>query len=499
MSYFCTELRISERGAERLDSREGGAVRPKKLDSLYQRGSVRWYLLGVLVALELLMSFSFFGYLHVEPISITIAYIPVLLAGALLGPVDSMALGAVFGLASMWKATASYVMPGDQMFSPFMSGKPLESFLMSVGARTLFGLVIGVLFYWARKAKHKQLWVGVVSFFGECIHALFVYTVMFACFPEAGYLPSDALGSLRSVGGIVSNLLIAAVIYTSWHIQQSRLWGQFQTKVEIARSAHFQERYHWLSLIVIILVTVCSAVAVAFYFVHRIDYVLEEFGVTLDSVGYADMLHLQIQFMIGVMSLMSLVIVFLIFNRRYATYMNQGAKTDPLTGVLNRGSFFQTCHTVLQKFSVQTSPSGYFIMVDLDWLKRINDQYGHPEGDRALRELAQALQKTFGPDGLVGRVGGDEFAVLLCSPISREELETKLRHLQDWIHRIVWHDYRASCSIGVLLVFGPGAPEELYREADHLLYEAKAQGRDRYIIGQMGEAGLEISETPYIL
>ena len=96
-------------------------------------------------------------------------------------------------------------------------------------------------------------------------------------------------------------------------------------------------------------------------------------------------------------------------------------------------------------------------------------------------------------------MGGDEFAVHLCSPISREELETKLRHLQDWIHRIVWHDYHASCSIGVLLVFGPGAPEELYREADHLLYEAKAQGRDRYINGQMGEAGLEISETPYIL
>ena len=55
-----------------------------------------------LAAVEFLMSFTFLGYIHVEPISITIAYIPVLLAGALLGPVDSMALGAVFGLASMW-------------------------------------------------------------------------------------------------------------------------------------------------------------------------------------------------------------------------------------------------------------------------------------------------------------------------------------------------------------------------------------------------------------
>ena len=84
--------------------------------------NIRWYLLGTLVALELLMSFSFLGYLHISPISITFAYIPVLLAGILMGPFESMAVGAVFGAASMWKATASYVMPVDQLFSPFTSG-----------------------------------------------------------------------------------------------------------------------------------------------------------------------------------------------------------------------------------------------------------------------------------------------------------------------------------------------------------------------------------------
>lgn len=67
-------------------------------------GSTRFYLLGILVAVELLMSFSFLGYFHVEPISITIAYIPVLFAGALMGPLDAAILGTVFGLASMWKA-----------------------------------------------------------------------------------------------------------------------------------------------------------------------------------------------------------------------------------------------------------------------------------------------------------------------------------------------------------------------------------------------------------
>ena len=95
--------------------------------------SIRMFLLGALIALELLMSFSFLGYLHVEPISITFAYVPVLLAGALLGPAEAAVLGGVFGLASMWKASASYVMASDQLFSPFMSGRPLGSSVWEPG------------------------------------------------------------------------------------------------------------------------------------------------------------------------------------------------------------------------------------------------------------------------------------------------------------------------------------------------------------------------------
>ena len=80
-----------------------------KLQLQKKMGTIQWYLLGTLVAVELLMSFSFLGYIHIEPISITTAYLPVMAAGVLLGPLESMAVGAVFGLASMWKASADYV------------------------------------------------------------------------------------------------------------------------------------------------------------------------------------------------------------------------------------------------------------------------------------------------------------------------------------------------------------------------------------------------------
>ena len=206
------------------------------MESIQQKGgSVRWYVLGVLVAIELLMSFSFLGYIHVEPISVTFAYIPVLLAGALLGPLEATLVGTVFGLASMWKASAYYVMDFDQLFSPFLSGRPLESFLLSVGARTLFGLVVGMLYLAGRKSRFSGLWVGVVSYLGQTIHALLVYTALFVLFPETGYRPENALSDLIGMGNITENLIAAAFVLIFWRVTRSKLWKQFQFQLETAR------------------------------------------------------------------------------------------------------------------------------------------------------------------------------------------------------------------------------------------------------------------------
>ena len=67
------------------------------------------YVFVALVAIEFLMSFTFLGYIHIEPISITIAYIPILIAGCFLGAGQSTAIGLFFGLSSMYKASAYYL------------------------------------------------------------------------------------------------------------------------------------------------------------------------------------------------------------------------------------------------------------------------------------------------------------------------------------------------------------------------------------------------------
>ena len=118
--------------------------------------SLNIYIMLILAALEILMSFTFLGYFHIPPISITFAYIPVVMAAYLLGPAGAAVIGAVFGLASVYKATASYVQPTDQIFSPFLSGRPLASFLLAVGARVLFGFLIGLIFRAAKKKPASE-------------------------------------------------------------------------------------------------------------------------------------------------------------------------------------------------------------------------------------------------------------------------------------------------------------------------------------------------------
>lgn len=440
------------------------------------------YLLAVLISVELLMSFSFLGYFHVEPISVTIAYIPVLVAGALLDAKSATAVGLAFGLASMWKATASYVMPSDQLFSPLLSGNPLGSLLLSVGSRMLFGLAIGVLYMIAKRLRPSVLWVGIVSYLGSTVHSFFVYSAMYLFFPETGYTPLRAFTSLLSPSNILADGIIAAGVVLIWWGAHSKTWMQIQHRLTLAQGTQSSIRYHRLSLAVVAVLSLIASFAVTFYFVQRINYVLEEKGINLSNTEFMDVLHLQIQFLFGILSLTSLLILFLIVNRQYNSYRIYESKVDSLTGALTRRAFFSSCGQALASMERKDKPCGYFLMVDLDNFKDINDRYGHPEGDRALREVSRILKEIF-ENCLLGRLGGDEFAVLITEDISQIEMEVLLSHFREQVCKISWEEQSLTCSIGALLIQSAQTPEELYRDADQLLYAAKEQGRDRYVIG----------------
>ena len=444
--------------------------------------NIRLTILGTLAAVELLMSFSFLGYLHIEPLSITFAYIPVLLAGAMAGVPEAAAIGALFGLASMWKASASYVASFDQLFSPVLSGHPLKSILLSVGTRILFGVLTGLLFAAVKRLPHAGIGIFAVGFLGKGIHSLLVYGALGLFFPESGYSISQTFTSFSFLSDTVSGLVIGAIVFLGWKLEQSRFWKKYWIRMEKVQSRHLEDRYHRLSLVILLALVLCMAIAVAVYFVQRMEYVLKERGVPLSPVDYGNLVHLQIQFVIGILSLMALVAIFLIFNRRYATYLTNEARVDALTGLMTRKTFLHVCLKSLEAHRDTDGKWGYFVMVDVDLFKELNDEYGHPEGDRILRAIAGKLRDTFDDLGSIGRMGGDEFAVLVFTPISQAHLQDCLEQFLRDITTIHAGTHTVSCSAGAVAIQSGKGIEHFYREADQALYQAKHKGRGQYVL-----------------
>ena len=155
------------------------------------------------------------------------------------------------------------------------------------------------------------------------------------------------------------------------------------------------------------------------------------------------------------------------------------AFTDPLTGLLNRRGFFEAAVPRI------TSPSAPIsgVLVDLDFLKEINDLYGHETGDIAIRALAGVLRKQAG--SIVGRVGGDEFGLLLPAyDLKAAAAWGETIRKEFAASRIKTPDGHVSltCSVGVSELLSGESIDDLLARADLALYKAKDAGRDRVAI-----------------
>ena len=171
------------------------------------------------------------------------------------------------------------------------------------------------------------------------------------------------------------------------------------------------------------------------------------------------------------------------------------ATTDGLTGLANRRHFDELMRREWQRCARAGAPVA-LLMADIDHFKRYNDNYGHPAGDACLQAVAKALALVARrPADRVGRLGGEEFAVLLP--------DTDLAGAQDVAeHAVLLVQALAlphvasltaehvSISVGVAVCAGQDVShceiKSLYSAADHALYEAKAGGRNRWVARAMG-------------
>lgn len=166
--------------------------------------------------------------------------------------------------------------------------------------------------------------------------------------------------------------------------------------------------------------------------------------------------------------------------------LNEQSVTDSLSGILNRRGFFETAEAMVLNATPKLPVS--VLLLDIDHFKKVNDSYGHQTGDEVIRNTAAVMHASAPETAVIGRLGGEEFAMILPNTNRRTALafaEALRMSIEQQSHSGVCPSHPITVSIG--LAEGTGGPlEELLHDADIALYKAKNAGRN-----QVGTVGAE--------
>jgi diguanylate cyclase (GGDEF)-like protein len=169
----------------------------------------------------------------------------------------------------------------------------------------------------------------------------------------------------------------------------------------------------------------------------------------------------------------------------------QVSRMDTLTGVCNRGFLIQRLHEQIALHRVRNQAIG-IAFVDIDHFKKVNDTYGHPAGDAALKALAETLKNTMRETDVVGRYGGEEFVVLLEDANSEglaiigERIRSRI---EETVVSFEGQRIPVTASVGLAEGLVKGTEEEFGRHllalADGAMYRAKSSGRNCFVVETM--------------
>ncbi|MDD3339598.1 MAG: diguanylate cyclase [Lachnospiraceae bacterium] len=154
------------------------------------------------------------------------------------------------------------------------------------------------------------------------------------------------------------------------------------------------------------------------------------------------------------------------------------SKQDKLTGILNKSAAERRCFAYLEEDSTDACA---MIVMDIDNFKGINDSLGHYAGDKILHMFGDAIRQAFRESDILGRIGGDEFLVLMKNCADYEQVEAKMSKLAEVFRYNVTDKFNleVTCSYGAILKGDEYIPYmPLFNMADKLLYRAKRKGKN---------------------
>lgn len=175
---------------------------------------------------------------------------------------------------------------------------------------------------------------------------------------------------------------------------------------------------------------------------------------------------------------LSLMIYLAHSNSRENKYLIHLSEIDPLTSVFNK----ETTQKLIDQ-KLKNHEHFCFLILDVDDFKSVNDNYGHAVGDKVLKNLSDLFKNHFRQTDIVGRIGGDEFIILIEDEhIAEPRIQSLLKKVNELkIEEL--QDFKLSISVGMAFAPSNGTTfMELYRHADHALYQTKRTGKNNYKI-----------------
>lgn len=454
------------------------SVKHKK-DSLY------YYTFFFLLFLEILLAFSVFGYIVIKPISITSIHIPVLIGALLLGPAEGLFLGAIFGLTSMWIANTSAMVFTDMIFSPFVSTKPIESILLCLGVRMIFGLTAGFLFSVVkRKLHYKKAGITLCCIFSIFLHSFLIYGFIGIYFPESGLSFYTAILELKQSRIWLNFIVSSVIILFVYSLYDSEKVYQFKQSIVSIKKKKGEHKFN-THIIIFIIITCTLIFSLLIHFYNNIKILLNNYNISVEHIVITKFYHIGLQFIAALFAFCGLIGIVINLFQLYSFEMKFKSDHDLMTGLYNKTFMTQKVKVILQEQNKKHF--GTFIMLDLDNFKYINDTYGHPFGDKILIQVADILTSSFSKQDLISRFGGDEFCIYCPENNSVEQVCFMINNIYKKLKDITFPNKTISeitCSVGISIPQQPISFEDLYKQADTVLYRSKQQGKNQYMIYQ---------------
>lgn len=212
----------------------------------------------------------------------------------------------------------------------------------------------------------------------------------------------------------------------------------------------------------------------------RSTFVIVFSGAPLTQANYSASLYFAtFHFVIAVVGLSIAATLFVAFGMDIVRNLNERGQVDHLSGVFNRRGFEEKAAARLALV-----PGAALAVCDIDHFKRINDEFGHATGDMAIRRMGALLAEAAGGDAIIGRIGGEEFAVFIA-PATPQSMRLLCEGVRTALAAAPAEGIPAfTASYGVAAACPGDSLSALMERADAALYVAKREGRDRVALAE---------------